>query len=346
MERNPGAASGRASPRPLAVTLTRFRFRLAEFSEVVALISFVAVFAFFALAAENFLTPFAIANILTFASITGIVVVAVAMLMISGEFDLSVGSTFAVASYVFALTLNAGVAPLSAMLLALLVSVVLGLINGLIVTRTGIPSFITTLGTMLAYRGIARAIGGGVFASYKGERLALFDILNGPIEAVNRLSQPSGNFRVSILWFIVIAIIMSWVLMRTRYGNWVFATGGNPGAALAQGVAIKRVKLINFALAGLCAGIASVMQFAHRTSVDPLRGEGMELIAVAACVIGGVRLSGGYGAILGACVGVLLLQMLEQGLVLMLIPVQIFQAVTGAILIVAVISNTYLGRQE
>ncbi len=88
------------------------------------------------------------------------------------------------------------------------------------------------------------------------------------------------------------------------------------------------------------------MQFAHRLSVEPLRGKGIELIAVAACAIGGVRLTGGYGTILGACVGMLLLQMLEQGLVLMHVPVQIFQAVAGLILIVAVISNTYLGGRD
>ena len=330
----------------LTATLTRFRYRLAEFSEVVALISFLAVFLFFAVAADHFLTSFSIANILTFASITGIVTVGVAMLMISGEFDMSVGSIFAVASYVFVLTLNAGVGPIPAMLLALLVSAVLGLINGLIVTGTGIPSFMTTLGTMLAYRGIARALGSGLMVCYKEEKLALFDVLNGPINAINQLSDPPSNFRVSILWFIVIAIVISLVLMRTRYGNWVFATGGNPGAALAQGVAVKRVKVINFVLTGLLAGTASVMQFAHRLSVDPLRGKGMELIAVAACAIGGVRLTGGYGTILGACVGMLLLQMLEQGLVLMHVPVQIFQAVAGLILIVAVISNTYLGGRD
>ncbi|MBL7065507.1 MAG: ABC transporter permease [Anaerolineae bacterium] len=330
----------------LTATLTRFRYRLAEFSEVVALISFLAVFLFFAVAADHFLTSFSIANILTFASITGIVTVGVAMLMISGEFDMSVGSIFAVASYVFVLTLNAGVGPIPAMLLALLASAVLGLINGLIVTGTGIPSFMTTLGTMLAYRGIARALGSGLMVCYKEEKLALFDVLNGPINAINQLSDPPSNFRVSILWFIVIAIVISLVLMRTRYGNWVFATGGNPGAALAQGVAVKRVKVINFVLTGLLAGTASVMQFAHRLSVDPLRGKGMELIAVAACAIGGVRLTGGYGTILGACVGMLLLQMLEQGLVLMHVPVQIFQAVAGLILIVAVISNTYLGGRD
>ena len=330
----------------LTVTLTRLRSRLAGFPEAVALISFLAVFLFFTISAEHFLTPICIANILTFSSITGIVVVGVAMLMISGEFDLSVGSTFAVASYVFALSLNAGVAPIAALLLALLVSALLGLVNGLIVTTMGIPSFITTVGTMLAYRGIARGIGGADFAYYTGDKPVLFGVLNGPIDALNQLSHPPSNFRVSILWFVVIAIVASVVLMRTRYGNWVFAAGGNPGAALAQGVAVKRTKVINFVLSGFLAGVASVMQFAHRASVDPLRGEGMELIAVAACVIGGVGLTGGFGTLIGASVGMVLLSMLEQGLVLMQIPVQIFQSVAGAILILSVIANTYLSRQE
>lgn len=180
--------------RSLTVTLTRLRSRLAEFPEAVSLISFLAVFLFFAISAEHFLTPICIANILTFASITGIVAIGMAMLMISGEFDLSVGSTFAVASYVFALSLNAGVVPMAAMLLALLVSALLGLVNGLIVTTTGIPSFITTVGTMLAYRGIARGIGGADFAFYTGEKPMLFDVLNGPLDALNRLSHPPQQF--------------------------------------------------------------------------------------------------------------------------------------------------------
>jgi len=327
-------------------TLTRLRYSLANFPEVVALTSFLALFVFFAVGADNFLTPLAMSNILTFASITGIVVVGVAMLMISGEFDLSVGSTFAVASYIFALSVeNVGMHPILAILLALIVCALLGLINGLIVTGTGIPSFITTLGTMLAYRGIARALGGGDFARCTGDRLALFDFLNGAIDPINQLFTPASNFRVSIIWFIVIVAVMSLVLRRTRYGNWVFSVGGNPGAALSQGVPVKRVKVINFVLTGLLAGIASVLQFAHYLSVDPLRGEGMELVAVAASVIGGVYLTGGYGTIFGACVGMLLLQMLEQGLVLMQIPVQVFQAVAGLILIIAVISNTYLSKQ-
>jgi simple sugar transport system permease protein len=327
-------------------TWTRFRYRLATIPEVVALVSFLAVFLFFSLATDTFLTPIAFANILTFGSITGIMVIGVAMLMISGEFDLSVGATFAVASYVFALSLIAGTAPILAASLALLVSGVLGLINGLVVTRTGIPSFIATLGTMLAYRGIVRAIGSGDFATYTGEALTFFNYLNGPLTPLNQLFVPVPNFRASILWFILVALIFSFILMHTKYGNWTFAAGGSPEAALAQGVNVNRVKVTNFMIAAVLAGLAGIMQFAHRSSVDPLRGEGMELIAVAACVIGGTRLKGGVGTIFGAMVGIILLQMLEQGLVLMRIPIQIFQAVAGLIIIIAVISNTYLRGGE
>lgn len=330
----------------LAMRWTRFRVKLAETPEAVALTSLIVVFAFFAVAAGNFLSSLALADIVTFGSIMGIIVIGVAMLMIAGEFDLSVGSNFAVASYVWADLMNAGVPPLVAMVLAVLSSAILGAINGLVVIGSGLPSFIVTLGTMLAYRGIARAIGGSDFAKYTQSRPLLFDVLNGPITFLNRLFEGGTNFRVSILWFVLIALLMAWILNRTRFGNWVFAAGGNPGAALEQGVPVKRVKLTAFTLVGLLVGLASVMQFAHRTSVDPVRGEGWELIAVSACVIGGVHLTGGVGTILGACLGMLLLTTLETGLVLMGVSVQIFRAVAGIFLILAVVLNTYLSRGE
>ena len=327
-------------------TLKQFRLRLAQSPGNVTLISFVVLSVFFSIFAENFLTPVAISNILCFASIMGIIIVGVALLMIAGEFDLSVGSTFAVASYVFALTMNAGVPPLPAMLLALLVSALLGAVNGLIVVWAGIPSFITTVGTMLAYRGIARAIGGSDFAKYTESQPVLFSILNGPITSLNQLSVPAGNFRVSIFWFFLIAVVTSILLVRTRFGNWIFAAGGNPEGARAQGVPVGQVKVTVFMLTGLLTGIASVMQFAHRTSVDPLRGTGWELIAMTGCVIGGVQLTGGAGSILGAALGAMLMQMLEQGLVLMGVPIQIFRAIVGLILMLSVILNTSLTRIE
>ncbi len=155
--------------RTQALPTRSVRYVLSEYSEVVTLITFVLIFAIFSLTADNFLTNFALSNIVTFASVYGIMAIGVAMLMVTGEFDLSVGSTLAVACYVFALLLNAGYAPLLAALAALLVSVILGFINGWIVVSTKIPSFIVTLGTLLAYRGIARFLGGGDFAYYKDE---------------------------------------------------------------------------------------------------------------------------------------------------------------------------------
>jgi simple sugar transport system permease protein len=199
---------------------------------------------------------------------------------------------------------------------------------------------------MLAYRGLARAIGGGDLAKYIESKPLLFSFLNAALDPINELSVPIANFRISVFWWLLIVILMALVLRRMRFGNWIYATGGNPVAALAQGVPVKRVKLAAFVLVGLLAGIASVVSFAHRTSVDPLRGEGWELIAVAACVIGGVQLTGGVGTIFGATVGIVLLQTLEQGLVLMGVSVQIFRAVAGFILLLSVVIYTYLTRAD
>lgn len=333
-------------PSSLNERLNRLRSRIADSPALVATTGFLLVFVFFIIAAENFLSPLSLSNILTFASVTGIVVTGTAVLMIGGEFDLSVGSTLAVAGYTFALSLNAGTHPILAAGLALLVGLLLGALNGVIVTGTGIPSFIATLGTMLAYRGLARALGGGDFASYTGERPPLFELFNGALSGINDLFHPAANFRVSILWFLGLGTLMTLLMNHARYGNWTLAVGGNSGVARSQGVPVRRVKLLNFTLAGFFAGLAGVIQFSQRMSIDPLRGQGLELIAVAAAVIGGVRLTGGYGSVLGACIGVLLLQTLEQGLVLMGVPVEIFRAVSGLIILIAVISNRTISGGE
>jgi simple sugar transport system permease protein len=330
----------------LARSLPAIRHRLSYFPEAVAVISFVLLFIFFTIGAPHFLTALSFGNILTFGSITGVVTVGVAMLMIAGEFDLSVGSNFAVASYVLALSLIAGWPVWIGILLAILVSTGLGLLNGLIVTKARIPSFIATLGTLLAFRGIVRAIGQGNFATYKGPTIPVFQIFNGDFVFMDKLFGTQDSFRTSLLWFILIAIIFTFILMRTKFGNWIFAAGGGPEAAGAQGVNVIRVKIICFTLVGFLVAIASIMQFSYRLSVDPLRGDGMELIVVAASVIGGVRMTGGYGTIFGAIVGTLLLQMLDQGLVLMHIPIEIFQATAGLIIIISVITNTLISRGE
>jgi len=321
------------------------RHRLSYIPEAVVLISFVLLFLFFSFFAPHFLTALSIGNILTFGSITAVIVIGVGMLMVSGEFDLSVGSNFALASYVLALSLNAGMPVMFAVLLAIVVSTLLGTLNGIIVTKTNIPSFIATLGTMLAYRGIVRAVGKGSFASYRGPEIPIFNIFNGDFTLLNDIFKVQA-FRTSMVWFLILVVIFVFILMRTRFGNWVFAVGGLPAAARAQGVNVNYVKILCFTLTGFLVALASVLQFSHRLSVDPLRGDGIEMIAVAASAIGGIRLTGGYGTIFGAVLGAFLLQMLDQGLVLMGIPIQVFQACIGLIIIISVISNTYLGKSS
>jgi simple sugar transport system permease protein len=336
-------ASQKRAPDKLAF----LRQLLAESPELVVSIALLLLFLFFAISAPQFLTAYALSNVLTFASIYGIVVIGVAFLMISGEFDLSVGSNLALAGYVFLLTLLADIPPVWAVLIAVGVSTLLGLVNGLIVVLSKIPSFIATLGTLLAYRGIVRALGGGQATSYTPEtKPVLFAILNGYPLPLNQMFEPAGNFRLSSLWFIGLVLVMTFVLMRTRHGNWTFAVGGNAGAALAQGVSVKRVKLINFTLSGFFAGLAGVILFAQRSSMNELIGEGLELTAVAAAVIGGVSLAGGSGTIIGAALGMVLLSMLEQGLVLLGVTNELFQGVVGAFIIISVIIYIYLKQQE
>ena len=325
---------------------SRLRVLMSRYGASVVVLSFALLFIFFGLAAPNFFSPLAISNIISFTGVIGIITVGAGMLMISGEFDLSVGSVLAVGGFVFALTLNAGLPPIGAALAGVASGALLGLLNGVIVAWSGIPSFIATLGTMLAYRGIARVLGGGDFAKYTGPKTGLFELLNGPVAWLNSMFTPAANFRMSIVWFMLIAVIVGVTLARTAFGNWIYAVGGNRDAARAQGVPVTRVKLISFMLVGMLAAFAGVVQFAERGSIDPLRGMGWELIAVVACVLGGIQLTGGSGTILGAVVGVFLLQMLEQGLVLMGISVQVFRAIVGFILILTVIFNSWLSRTE
>ncbi|RMF29097.1 MAG: ABC transporter permease, partial [Chloroflexi bacterium] len=139
--------------------------------------------------------------------------------------------------------------------------------------------------------------------------------------------------------FVLIVLIFQVVLTQTRYGNGVYATGGDPGAARALGVNVARTKIINFVLSAMLAALAGIIQFSRFKSVDPLRGQEWELQAIAAAVIGGTLLTGGYGSILGTALGVMLVGMVRSGLVLAGAPAYWYRAFIGVILIAAVIIN-------
>lgn len=394
--------------------------RLARHPEAGAFVGFAAVFLLFAaLTPETFLSGRSAASILTSQAVPGIVALGVAMLMISGEFDLSVGSILGVSSLVFLQLATMGWSPPLAALAGVLTGCLLGLVNGLLLVWTGIPSFIITLGTLLVYRSISlTAISGGrivrwsdvsredplvqiegfwvliillltatLFAwiarallqsstpvtgsSSAGTtrrilgllsaalvvgliamavsrdigtplQFSFFHLLNGRLD----IGAASGNFRWSIGWWLLLALLFHVVLSHTRFGNAVFATGGHPEAARAQGIDVDRTRITNFVICGGLAALAGVIQVARLKSVDPLRGEGLELEVIAAVVIGGTLLKGGYGSIIGAVIGTALTGMLRTGLVLAGVPSNAFRGAIGALVIIAVIINTLVRRRR
>jgi simple sugar transport system permease protein len=318
----------------------RRRSLLGDSPTIPPLITLIAGFILFSLFVPNFATVRTMSGFVSAASINAIVVIGVTLLMIAGEFDLSVGAIVAMGGYVFAKTILDGGSPIAAVGLALLVAGILGAINGGITIWTGIPSFIVTLGTRSIYRAAVWLYSGGLMLQTT-EKLAIYNLFNGRLDIVNDLFI-RANFRTVTLWAILLGLIFQLLLTRTRFGNHVFAIGGNPGAAVAQGVNIKLVKFFCFTLTGLLAGLAGIMTFSQFSTVFVATAGGLELTAIASAVAGGTLLAGGVGSILGGLVGILLINMLRTGVVLLGLPSDNFEAIVGVAIIGAAVLNERL----
>ncbi|MEM7347123.1 MAG: ABC transporter permease [Chloroflexota bacterium] len=342
-------------------TLYKRILRLLETSPVAGpLMTLIAIYIIFLLIVPNFATMRTASGIVTAVSISGFVTIGITMLMIAGEFDLSIAPMIAMSGYLYG-TISTGEESLIirwldwyglpvaggnvmlAILIALLIPSLMGLINGLILIGTNIPSFIVTLGTRQIYRGLVWVVAGGVLFQTV-ERLPIYDVFNGRFDLVNNLFE-KANFRTTMVWLFFVVIIFQLVLTRTRFGNHLFAAGGSLGAATAQGVRIKRTKVMAFVVSGLMAGMAGIVSFSQFRSVRVAEQAGVELTAIAASVIGGALLTGGYGSVWGALIGVLMINVLRSGIILLkipFIPPDNFPAIVGATIIGAVIFNNYL----
>ena len=265
---------------------------------------------------------------------TALVAIGVTLLMICGEFDLSVGSVFALTPMVMAVLVEAGTPFAPAFAAGLLVAMVIGFVNGFLTIRFSIPSFITTLGMLFVARSITVVISGGFPPFLPADALPkwLFTIYVGP----------GDMFRVSFLWFVAIAIIVSALLSRTNFGNWVRATGGFQPAAQSMGIPTARVKIACFMICSVLAGFAGTIQVMRLGAPLPSIGEGMELQAVAAAVIGGTALTGGIGTILGGILGATLIRVIDNGLVLSQVDANWFKLALGALTVFAVVLNAWL----
>lgn len=284
-----------------------------------------------------------ISNFINAESINSIMLMGTVLLLISGEFDLSVSAMMAMGGYIFAVNTINNRSTLLTILLVLIVTSILGAINGLITLWANIPSFITTLGTSVIYRGAIWVYSGGVIATSQVD-LPVYHFFNNRLDAINHL-WVGASFQTSTIWAIILAIIFHCVLSYTTFGNHVFAVGGNPNVARAVGINVKRVKLICFTLNGFMAGLAGIIFFSFFRSIMVRTGDGVELLLVAAAVMGGALMNGGYGSILGGFVGIFLISMIRTGVVLLGFPPNNFESIVGIAIIGVAILNHKLKQR-
>lgn len=260
--------------------------------------------------------------------VLGVIALGVGILMIAGEFDLSVGATFTFAAIFMAQEAQRGLNVFAAAALAVVIGAGIGLANAVLTLRFRIPSFIATLATMLFWQGTTLL--------YHGASAQLFY----PGRVFNTLFAGSiGLVPASFLWFLGAAIVFWALLHRHRLGNRIYAVGGNRKAATEIGISAGRVKTLCFALAGACAAFAGILAATRVGSVQPGQGRGLELQAIAACVIGAVALTGGRGTVVGMCIGAALIYTIQDVLLLVGAPGFYLDIFVGILIAVAAILN-------
>lgn len=332
----------------------------------------VAVFIFFLILAGD-TQMFSLEGVLNWSTVSAqfiVLAVGVALLMITGEFDLSLGSMVGFSGMAFGLlVVHGGIPAWMAILITFAGCGTIGALNGFLVIRTGLPSFIVTLAFMFILRGttiwaaltfnkqpvvsglsdasaadpIAWLFGGNVLTgmfSWLGEHGYVETFTKGV-----RAGQPVvQGIPMLIVWAIVMVVIGQLVLTRTKFGNWIYASGGDPQAARYTGVPVARVKITMFIFAALCATLLGISQAVEFGSAASDRGLMKEFEAIICVVIGGALLTGGYGSVVGAALGAIIFGVVQQGLFFTNVESSLFRVFLGTILLAAVVANTYIRR--
>ena len=321
--------------------------RLMARPEVGALAGAILIYLIFFAVAPPFRDTASLATVLYVSSTYGIPAVAVALLMIGGEFDLSAGvavtSSALVASmfsYQFSANMWVGV------LVALVVALVIGFINGWLVVKTGIPSFLVTLGTFFMLRGLNLAVTKLVTGNVGTNDVSDIDGFSSAQKVfASQLTVGGVAVRITLLWWVLFIAVATWVLLRTHVGNWIFAVGGSAPSSRAVGVPVNRVKIGLFMTVGFVAWFTGMhILFAFNTVQSGI-GLGNEFIYIVAAVVGGCLLTGGYGSVIGAAIGAFIFGMTSQGIVYAGWNPDWFFFFLGALLLGAILLNTYIRRR-
>jgi len=309
--------------------------------ETGSLIATIAIFIFFVIfGGANFTAASGTATWLNPAAELGIIAIPVGLLMIAGELDLSVGSVLAASSMTLAIVSGHWGQPiLLGIVLALALGLVTGFLNGLIVTRTQVPSFVVTLATNFGLVGLAlgvtRAITGSTSVAIEPESWA--KNLFGSYFL-------SGKFEIAIVWWVGVLVVVGWILHLSKYGNWIFAVGGDLTSARATGIPTDRVKISLFMGSAFGAALVGVIQTILYNSAQVANGQAFVFNSIIAVVIGGVLLTGGYGSVFGVLFGTLTFSIVGQGIYYTGWNPDWASLFLGALLLVAVLMNNTFRR--
>lgn len=268
----------------------------------------------------------------------GLVAIGITMLIIAGEFDLSVGSISAMGALLAARFYQMGVNPFLALGISLIAGIALGGFNGFITVRFKLPSFIITLATMIGYRGLIYVITEGVPIGFRviDTHPGFHRLLTGMLTVIP----------IPLIWLVVGTVILILLLNFRRFGNHVYAVGGHKETARAMGININKTKMICFMVLGMLSSFAGVMRVTRIRSFHSLQGEGIALLAIAAAVIGGTLLQGGVGTILGAVLGTIVIVLIEYGLIMSGVGAYMYNLVLGAVIIIVVILNNVIEQRR
>jgi len=323
-----------------------FLRRLLVKPEFGALIGAIVIFVFFSLQSDVFRSTSGIANWLDTASTLGIMAVPVAMLMIGGHFDLSAGVQTGTAGLATGImTTYWGLNLYASLVVSLLLMLGIGFINGYLVTRTGLPSFIITLGMFLGLQGVNLGVTKQVTDTVQVSNLDLVPGYHALKHVLgSTLSIGGTKFQIAILWWILITAIGAYVLLKTRFGNWIFATGGDANASKNVGVPTNRTTITLFMITSAAAWFVGNTQIVRFGTIQAQVGIGQELTFIVAAVIGGCLLTGGYGSAVGAAAGALIFGMTQQGIVYAGWNSDWFKLFVGAMLLLAVLANQFVRR--
>ena len=335
----PRAAGGRTTRRSPAL-------RLLARPEVGVFLGAAAVFVFFLIAAPSVRSGGSMATVLYQSSTIGLMALPVALLMIGGEFDLSAGVavvtyalTAAMVCYQFNLNMWVGV------FLALILSMFIGFINGYLVVKTGIPSFLITLGTFFilqgANLGVTKLITGSV-SSPNINQMDGYASLN--FIFAHSFQIGSVQLNITVLWWILFVVLSQYILTRTKIGNWIYAVGGNAASARAVGVPVTRVKIGLFMTVGFLGWFTGMHYLYNFNVLQAGNGVGNEFLYIIAAVVGGTLMTGGYGNAIGVAIGAFIFGMTSLCIVYAGWDPNWFKAFLGVMLLLAVIVNLYIKK--